>query len=81
MMNMTIQLSEEPYQLPHRAERLQVPLLMFHGLKDWALLPGALTIRGIWVDKINARDHPRRDAFCKQDARSVTRTMVWVVAR
>jgi pimeloyl-ACP methyl ester carboxylesterase len=31
--------------------KVQAPVLMFHGLKDWALLPGALNNTWEWVEK------------------------------
>ncbi len=31
--------------------KLKVPVLMFHGLKDWALLPGALNNTWEWMEK------------------------------
>jgi pimeloyl-ACP methyl ester carboxylesterase len=30
--------------------KVKMPVLMFHGLKDWALLPGALNNTWEWVE-------------------------------
>jgi pimeloyl-ACP methyl ester carboxylesterase len=43
---------KEPYQAPASPPiKVQAPVLMFHGLKDWALLPGALNGTWDWVEK------------------------------
>src|SRR5262249_52454941 len=41
-----------PYKVPDALANAKVkcPVLMFHGLKDWALLPGALNDTWKWVD-------------------------------
>ena len=40
----------EPYKEAAAQPRVGVPVLMFHGLKDWALLPGGLAGTWDWVD-------------------------------
>jgi pimeloyl-ACP methyl ester carboxylesterase len=41
-----------PYQeSTSQVVKVQCPVLMFHGLKDWALLPGALNNTWEWLDK------------------------------
>ena len=51
---------------------------MFHGLKDKALLPGALNDTWKWVEKdLTLVTVPEADHFVQQDAPDlVTRTMV-----
>jgi epoxide hydrolase 4 len=41
-----------PYKTPSPFANVKVkcPVLMFHGLKDWALLPGALNDTWLWID-------------------------------
>ncbi len=42
----------EPYQENTAlSAKVKVPVLMFHGLKDWALLSGALNNTWDWIDK------------------------------
>ena len=75
---------KEPYQLPTtEPKRLQMPLLIFHGLKDWALLPGALNNTWDWLDRdMTLVTIPGASHFVQQDAADlVTRTMVSWLAR
>ena len=70
---------KEPYTVPTtEVKRLQMPLLMFHGLKDWALLPGALNNTWDWLDKdMTLVTVPGATHFVQQDAADyVTRMMV-----
>lgn len=73
---------KEPYTMPEgEVKRLQMPLLMFHGLKDWALLPGALNNTWDWLDKdMTLVTIPGAGHFVQQDAAEmVTRTMqLWL---
>jgi pimeloyl-ACP methyl ester carboxylesterase len=39
-----------PYKMERELPKVKCPVLMFHGLKDWALLPGALNDTWQWVD-------------------------------
>lgn len=42
----------EPYQqMSSEMAKVKAPVLMFHGLKDWALLPGALNDTWEWLEK------------------------------
>jgi len=69
----------EPYTVPtDDGPRVQCPVLMFHGLKDKALLPGALNDTWKWLDKdLTLVTIPDADHFVQQDAPDlVTRTMV-----
>lgn len=69
----------EPYTAPTEdLPRIQCPVLMFHGLKDKALLPGALNDTWKWVDKdLTLVTIPDADHFVQQDASDlVTRTLV-----
>jgi len=69
----------EPYAAPtDDGPRIQCPVLMFHGLKDKALLAGALNDTWKWVDKdLTLVTIPEADHFVQQDApEMVTRTMV-----
>lgn len=69
----------EPYTVPtDDGPRIQCPVLMFHGLKDKALLPGALNDTWKWVDKdLTLVTIPEADHFVQQDAPEiVTRTLV-----
>ena len=69
----------EPYEVPtDDGPRIQCPVLMFHGLKDTALLPGALNDTWKWLDKdLTLVTIPHADHFVQQDASDlVTRTMV-----
>ncbi|HEY3739869.1 MAG TPA: alpha/beta hydrolase [Bryobacteraceae bacterium] len=74
----------EPYEMPSGpVKKLEVPLLMFHGLKDWALLSGALNNTWDWLDKdMTLVTIPGAGHFVQQDAADlVTRTMVMWLAR
>jgi pimeloyl-ACP methyl ester carboxylesterase len=69
----------EPYTVPESpAPPIKCPVLMFHGLKDKALLPGALNDTWRWVEKdLILVTVPEADHFVQQDAPElVTRTMV-----
>ncbi len=75
----------EPYKEMGTPEvRVQVPVLMFHGLKDPYLLPGALNGTWEWVGKdLTLVTIPEAGHFVQQDAAElVTRTMEgWLSAR
>jgi len=68
-----------PYAEPEQSfPKVKCPVLMFHGLKDWALLPGALAGTWDWVDNeltlitVSSAGH-----FIQQDAAElVTRRMM-----
>ncbi len=69
----------EPYPAPSNiGPKIQCSVLMFHGLKDKALLPGALNDTWLWIDKdLTLVTVPEADHFIQQDAADlVTRTMV-----
>ena len=69
----------EPYTAPADVgPKIQCSVLMFHGLKDKALLPGALNDTWQWIDKdLTLVTVPEADHFIQQDAADlVTRTMV-----
>lgn len=76
---------KEPYvDEPGPLVRVQAPVLMFHGLKDWALLPGALNDTWNWVDKdLTIVTVPGAGHWVQQDASDlVSRTMKdWLNAR
>ena len=75
---------KEPYMMPTtEVKRLQMPLLMFHGLKDWALLSGALNNTWDWLDKdMTLVTIPGAGHFVQQDAADmVTRSMKMWLAR
>ena len=75
---------KEPYTMPTtEVKRLQMPLLMFHGLKDWALLPGALNNTWDWLDKdMTLVTIPGATHFVQQDAADlVTRSMLMWLGR
>jgi pimeloyl-ACP methyl ester carboxylesterase len=57
---------------------VKCPVLMFHGLKDKALLPGALNDTWKWVEQdLTLVTVPEADHWVQQDAPElVTRTMV-----
>lgn len=69
----------EPY-LPITSDgpRVQCPVLMFHGLKDQALLPGALNDTWKWLDnELTLITVPKADHWVHQDASDlVTRNLV-----
>ena len=69
---------KEPYTQPTgEVKRLQMSLLMIHGLKDWALLSGALNNTWDWLDKdMTLVTIPGAGHFVQQDAAAfVTREM------
>lgn len=69
----------EPYTAPNNVgPKVQCSVLMFHGLKDKALLPGALNDTWQWIDNdLTLVTVPEADHFIQQDAADlVTRTMV-----
>jgi pimeloyl-ACP methyl ester carboxylesterase len=63
--------------------KVQMPVLMFHGLKDTALLPGALNDTWLWVGKdLTLVTIPDASHFVQQDASDlVSRTMKLWLAR
>ncbi len=69
----------EPYQAPAGPERppVKCPVLLIHGLKDPALLPGALNDTWKWVDaELTIVTLPNAGHFVQQDAaQDVTRIM------
>ena len=69
----------EPYDKPEREfPPIKCPVLMFHGLKDTALLPGALNDTWQWIDnELTLITIPAAGHFVQQDAAEVvTRNMV-----
>lgn len=59
----------EPYQdASGPVIKPQCPVLQIHGLKDWALLPGALTGTWEWVDDWTLVTIPEAGHFAQQDA-------------
>ena len=69
----------EPYTASAEARPMvKCPVLMFHGLKDKALLPGALNDTWKWVEQdLTLVTVPEADHWVHQDAPElVTRTMV-----
>jgi epoxide hydrolase 4 len=69
----------EPYKIPDNAmPNVKCPVLMIHGLKDTALLPGALAGTWNWIDnEFTLVTIPNAGHFVQQDAAPVvTRTMV-----
>lgn len=58
-----------PYDDSERTyPKIQSPVLMFHGLEDWALLPGALNDTWQWVDKdLTLITVPGAGHFIQQD--------------
>ena len=74
----------EPYtDFGGEMPNIQCPVLMFHGLKDKALLPPALNGTWEWIDKdLTLVTIPDADHFVQQDAADlVTRTMKMWLAR
>ncbi len=73
----------QPYTVPSDpGPKVQCSVLMFHGLKDKALLAGALNDTWKWLDKdLMLVTLPDADHFVQQDAAErVTQTMVrWLV--
>jgi pimeloyl-ACP methyl ester carboxylesterase len=69
----------EPYTIPEDAgPKVQCSVLMIHGLKDKALLPGALNDTWKWLEKdLTLVTVPESEHFVQQDAsETVTRTIV-----
>jgi pimeloyl-ACP methyl ester carboxylesterase len=69
----------EPYEKgADTFPNITCPVLLIHGLKDKALLPGALNDTWKWIDKdLTLVTIPNADHFVQQDAsETVTRTMV-----
>ena len=68
----------EPYRVPEAAPpKVKCPVLMIHGLKDTALLPGALNDTWKWLEnELTLVTLPQAGHFVQQDAADkVTRTM------
>ena len=63
--------------------KVQAPVLMFHGLDDFALLPGGLNDTWKWLEKdLTLVTVPGSGHFVQQDASElVTKTMKWWLAR
>jgi pimeloyl-ACP methyl ester carboxylesterase len=64
--------------------KVKAPVLMIHGLKDWALLPGGLNNTWEWVEQdLTLVTVPNAGHFVQQDAADfVTRTMrSWLLDR
>jgi pimeloyl-ACP methyl ester carboxylesterase len=74
---------KEPYEEPEREfPKVKCPVLMFHGLRDPALLPGALSGTWDWVEQdLTLITIPDAGHFVQQDAAElVTKKMVqWLV--
>jgi pimeloyl-ACP methyl ester carboxylesterase len=74
---------KEPYEEPQREfPKVKCPVLMFHGLRDPALLPGALSGTWDWVEnELTLITIPAAGHFVQQDAADlVTKKMVqWLV--
>jgi pimeloyl-ACP methyl ester carboxylesterase len=68
----------EPYKEPDNIPKVKCPVLMIHGLKDIALLPGALNDTWKWLEKdLTLVTVPNAGHFVQQDAADfVTKTMV-----
>ena len=67
-----------PYKAPEGTPpKVLAPVLMFHGLEDWALLPGALNDTWKWLDKdLTLVTVPGSGHFVQQDAaKTVSKTM------
>jgi pimeloyl-ACP methyl ester carboxylesterase len=59
----------EPYTDTREFPPVKCPVLMFHGLKDWALLPGALNDTWKWIEKdLTLITIPNAGHFVQQDA-------------
>ena len=64
--------------------KVKAPVLMIHGLKDWALLPGALNNTWEWLDQdLTLITIPNAGHFVQQDAAdAVTKAMrTWLLNR
>ncbi|MEO2015798.1 MAG: alpha/beta hydrolase [Fuerstiella sp.] len=75
----------EPYQAPtDDPPKVKCSVLMIHGLKDTALLPGALNDTWLWLEKdLTLVTLPTAGHFVQQDAaQTVTRTISnWLTVR
>ena len=69
--------------LPPPAPKATMPVLMFHGLNDTALLSGALNNTWDWLEKdLTLVTVPGAGHFVQQDASElVTTTMQWWIGR
>lgn len=72
-----------PYKPAGDVPRVKCPVLMIHGLKDVALLPGALNDTWQWLDKdLTLLTIPNAGHFVQQDAADlVTRQLTMWLAR
>jgi pimeloyl-ACP methyl ester carboxylesterase len=73
----------EPYSADREMPLVKCPVLMFHGLKDTYLLPGALNDTWKWVEKdLTLVTVPNAGHFVQREAAEiVTKTMVrWLTA-
>ena len=68
----------EPYAQRRECPRVKCPVLMFHGLKDKALLAGALNDTWKWVENdLTIVTVPDADHWVHHDAADlVTRTLI-----
>ncbi len=73
----------EPYKPPGEMPRVKCPVLMIHGLKDVALLPGGLNDTWRWLEKdLTLVTVPEAGHFVQQDAADfVTKQMTRWLAR
>ncbi len=69
---------KEPYKDDREFPPIKCPVLLFHGLDDWALLPGALNDTWKWLEKdLTLVTIPKAGHFVHRDApEKVTKTMV-----
>ena len=59
----------EPYEQPVNTPKVECSVLMIHGLKDTALLPGGLNDTWRWLEKeLTLVTHPGAGHFVQQDA-------------
>jgi len=67
-----------PYQLDRELPQVKCPVLMFHGLRDQYLLPGALNDTWKWIDnELTLITIPKAGHFVHRDAADfVTKNMV-----
>ena len=64
----------EPYQQPTNVPKVKCPVLMIHGLKDTALLPGGLNDTWQWLEKdLTLVTIPNAGHFVQQDAAEFVR--------
>lgn len=73
----------EPYQEPPREfKKLDLPVLLIHGLKDWALLAPALNGTWDWVNDLTLVTIPEAGHFVQQDApEKVNRAVIMWLGR